>query len=223
MEILNLKLKLQHLTATDAAKHVAIEVLSRARNRPNFGNAGEVENLLSQAKGRFQTRQKLLPVKQRSFEPGFEPQDFDPDFNRREHASTNLDKLFEDIVGSEAIIEKLRGYQNVAHRMKLRGKDARDQIPMNFVFKGPPGRLLTLVCYWMDNIVAKLFSWINSRDRKDHSSAENGTSILRHGSSVVHRGSRMFRKRSCWAVHWTHWPQDQKALRKSTRKGPFRG
>lgn len=32
----------QDLNATKEAKVVAIEVLSRARNRPNFGNAGEV-------------------------------------------------------------------------------------------------------------------------------------------------------------------------------------
>ena len=43
MKILNLKMKQQDLEATERAKVVAIEVLSRARNRPNFGNAGEVE------------------------------------------------------------------------------------------------------------------------------------------------------------------------------------
>lgn len=42
LEILELKLKHQDLDATPEAKSVAIEVLSRGRNRPNFGNAGEV-------------------------------------------------------------------------------------------------------------------------------------------------------------------------------------
>src|SRR5260221_12117238 len=49
-EIMDHKLKVQDLSATDAAKDVAIEVVSRSRNRPNFGNAGELENLLSVAK-----------------------------------------------------------------------------------------------------------------------------------------------------------------------------
>lgn len=35
-------MKHQDLDATAKAKSVAIEVLSRGRNRPNFGNAGEV-------------------------------------------------------------------------------------------------------------------------------------------------------------------------------------
>lgn len=42
LEILELKLRHQDLDATPEAKAVAIEVLSRGRNRPNFGNAGEV-------------------------------------------------------------------------------------------------------------------------------------------------------------------------------------
>lgn len=42
LEILELKLRHQDLDATSEAKSVAVEVLSRSRNRPNFGNAGEV-------------------------------------------------------------------------------------------------------------------------------------------------------------------------------------
>jgi hypothetical protein len=138
-EILNLKLKKQDLGATDAAKDVAIQVLSRARNRPNFGNGGEVENLLSQAKGRYQTRQASLPFKERSLDVVFEPQDFDPKFDRDAHASDNLEKLFEDVVGCEDIIRKLGDYQQIARTMKARGMDTRELIPTNFIFKGPPG------------------------------------------------------------------------------------
>jgi hypothetical protein len=49
-EILDSKLKKQDLSATDAAKDVAMELLGRERNRPNFGNGGAVENLLGQTK-----------------------------------------------------------------------------------------------------------------------------------------------------------------------------
>lgn len=38
--ILDMKLKQQGFDATDQAKRVAAELLNRARNRPNFGNAG---------------------------------------------------------------------------------------------------------------------------------------------------------------------------------------
>jgi AAA lid domain len=139
LEVLNLKLKGQDLGATDSAKGVAIEVLSRSRNRTNFGNAGEVENLLGQAKGRYQTRQSSLPANERGPHIIFEPQDFDPDFNRNAHASTNLQRLFEDVVGCGDIIRRLGEYQRLATALKARGKDPRGEISTNWVFKGPPG------------------------------------------------------------------------------------
>jgi hypothetical protein len=50
LEILNLKLKTQDLEATDAAKVVAIQVLSRARNRPNFGTVARSKTCLARPK-----------------------------------------------------------------------------------------------------------------------------------------------------------------------------
>ena len=132
-------MKQQDLGATEEAKTVAMEILNRARVRPHFGNAGEVENLLGAAKGRFQRRQNAKPVAERSFDFMFEQQDFDPDFDRVKHAVENLKSLFEDVVGCEEVVAKLAGYQQVVQGMKLRNIDPRGQIPMNFLFKGPPG------------------------------------------------------------------------------------
>jgi len=139
-QILELKLKDQGLDATERAKSVAIEVLGRARNRPHFGNAGEVDNLLGKAKASYQTRQSLKPLGERSFDAIFEAQDFDAAFDREVDAATNFRKLFEDTVGCEAVVSKLEGYQQLVRGMKARGLDPRDQIPTNFVFKGPPGK-----------------------------------------------------------------------------------
>ncbi|KAJ7116098.1 P-loop containing nucleoside triphosphate hydrolase protein [Mycena filopes] len=151
-DILDSKLGQQHLDATDAAKDVAIEVLGRARNRPNFGNAGEVENLLGLAKKRYQTRQDSLPRSNRSFDVIFEPQDFDLEFDRSSHASTNLTKLFEDVVGCEEVIHKLAEYQATANNAKRRGMDVRELIPTNWVFKGPPGTGKTTVANKMGQV-----------------------------------------------------------------------
>ena len=132
------KLKKQDLSATDPAKNVAMELLGRERRRPNFGNGGAVENLLGQTKTRYMARMRG------SRPPAvivFEPQDFDPDFDRHLHADQNLDKLFEDTVGCEDIINKLRDYQKVYRVTKARGEETNDIIPTNFVFKGPPGVL----------------------------------------------------------------------------------
>ena len=133
------KLKIQDLSATDAAKDIAIEVLSRSRNRPNFGNAGELENLLGIAKNNYQKRMSGVPFAARSPEMLFEPQDFDPDYERSANATSNLKELFKDVIGCEKIVKKLEGYQRIAHASKQQGRDPRDLIPTNFVFKGPPG------------------------------------------------------------------------------------
>jgi len=117
---------------------VAIEVLARLRQRPNFGNIGEVENLLSAAKTRYQERQSSVPFSLRNPNAPFEPQDFDPEFDRSKDAASNLALLFEDMVGAEDIIRKLHKWQQMAKTCKAMGKDLQ-MIPTNFIFKGPPG------------------------------------------------------------------------------------
>ena len=144
LEILELKLKYQDLAATKEAKAVAIEVLSRARVRPNFGNAGEVENLISAAKDHWQARESAKISANQSFDVVFEPQDFDPEFDRGSQATTNLQKLFEDVVGCGDIIAKLEEYQQMRKVMKARGVSSRGMIPTNFLFKGPPGMSIEL-------------------------------------------------------------------------------
>jgi hypothetical protein len=121
------------LDATPEARKVALEVLSRARVRPNFGNAGEVENMLGRAKQRYQSR---LPGQSDVI---FEPEDFDPDHSRSRNALQNLTTLFQSMLGSEPIVDKIRGYLLSAEAMRKRGGDPCALIPTNFLFKGPPG------------------------------------------------------------------------------------
>jgi hypothetical protein len=180
-EILNYKLKAQDLSATDLAKDVAIEVLSRSRNRPNFGNAGELENLLSVAKNNHQKRMAQLPFSARSAEMLFEPQDFDPEYQRSASATSNLKEIFKDVIGCEKIVKKLEGYQRIAHASKQNGRNPRDLIPTNFVFKGPPG----LFPGWHNAAQGLIFGY---RYRKNHYGEEDGQSLFRHGLSFIHRG-----------------------------------
>jgi AAA lid domain len=136
-KILDLKLKQAGFDATPEAKKVVRECLSRARNRTNFGNAGEVDILLDQGKMRHQ--QRLSSRQTRSIDV-LEPPDFDPDFDRGDRATVNCRKLFEGVVGCEDLITRLEGYQHVARRVKKLGMDPREQIPFNFLFRGPPGK-----------------------------------------------------------------------------------
>lgn len=113
-----------------------MEVIQRARNRPNFGNAGEVDILLDRAKALHQKHITSTKVKQFGL---FEAIDFDPDFDRGERAASEVSALFQDVVGCEELIKQFQDYQTTAANMKALGMDAREQLPFNFLFKGPPG------------------------------------------------------------------------------------
>ena len=113
-----------------------MEVIQRARNRPNFGNAGEVDIILDRAKALHQKHITSAKVKQFGM---FEAIDFDPDFDRGERAATEVSALFQDVVGCEELIKQFQGYQTTAANMKALGMNAREHLPFNFLFKGPPG------------------------------------------------------------------------------------
>ena len=139
-DILLFKLNKQGLGASTRAISVAIDVLDRARNGLNFGNGGDVENLVSKAKTHYQRRQSALPADQRSIDYIFEPEDFDDDYQRTlASAGTILQSLFQDVIGCQDIVSKLDGYIKTANGMRAQDLDPRGQIPMNFIFKGPPG------------------------------------------------------------------------------------
>lgn len=139
MRILDLKLKEQGLKATADAKKTAIEILARERDRPNFGNAGAVENIISRAKELEQKRTSAVKTDGINPDVVFFPQDFNEDFDRASAAGLSCRDLFADIVGCEKLIDQLERYQQIAKNMKAKGKDPRTQVPFNFLFKGPPG------------------------------------------------------------------------------------
>lgn len=139
-----MKLKGQDLDATESAKKVALGLLSRGRNLPNFGNAGEVENVISKAKDHYLAKRAAEPLSESPSDIVFSPEDFDPDYNRGENASVNLIKLFEDVVGREDVIDILRNFQEVSRACKKKDIDPREQIPTNFVFTGPPGKIFVI-------------------------------------------------------------------------------
>lgn len=168
-EILRHKMAREEIAADEPAMEVAAEVLRRARDRPNFGNGGDVDNLLSQAKARFRERvqmQKAATAAADSPDPNavvkeipeeeasaakdladeeeevaitLEREDFDPEWDRGTRASQKCRALFDGLIGFDGVIDKFQGYQRMAANMRLKGKDPKDTIPFTFVFKGPPG------------------------------------------------------------------------------------
>ncbi|KAK1829288.1 stage V sporulation protein K [Podospora conica] len=150
--ILHLKLKQQGYQASGQAVSVAMEMLDRARNRPNFGNAGEIDILLGDTKARHQRRITLARKKSGSsqsstnLKAGFteddtllRAEDFDPNFDRAKNSTTNVRALFKDSVGSEQVVALLEGYQETVRQLKSLDMDPKESIPFNFLFRGPPG------------------------------------------------------------------------------------
>lgn len=139
-QILTLKLDQQGFGITNRGRKVVLEMLERARNRPHFGNAGETNILLNSAK-----MHHLKRVSSKQAAPSqsiFDAEDFDEDHDRAEREDTNVAQLFEGVVGCEELITKLEGYRNMVRKMKELDLDPREQVPFNFLFRGPPGMYL---------------------------------------------------------------------------------
>ncbi|KAL2257927.1 hypothetical protein VTK26DRAFT_8952 [Humicola hyalothermophila] len=135
-KILDLKLEQQGYQVTDQAAKVAMEMLKRARNRPNFGNAGEIDILLDAAKARHQIRFSKKAAKSAAV---LEAKDFDEDFDRAERTETNVRRLFDGTVGCEETIALLESYQDTVRTLRALDMDPKENIPFNFLFRGPPG------------------------------------------------------------------------------------
>ncbi|OJI99392.1 hypothetical protein ASPVEDRAFT_81003 [Aspergillus versicolor CBS 583.65] len=136
-EILDLKLKQQGFEVSNKGRKVALEILSRARNRPTFGDAGEIDILLNGAKIRQQQRRSSGA--KCSASNRLEPEDLDPEYDRGERTETNIPMLFQDIVGCETIVNKLEGYRQTVKNMRDLDMDPKEQVPFNILFRGPPG------------------------------------------------------------------------------------
>jgi SpoVK/Ycf46/Vps4 family AAA+-type ATPase len=135
-QIFDMKVKDQGFRVQDQARRVAMDKLQRARNRPNFGNAGKVDIILDAAKQHHQVRR----AKDRSGSSDIlESVDFNENFNRSEQSEANVRKLFEGTVGYDEIVDLLSGYQTTAKVMREYGLDPKEDTPFNFLFRGPPG------------------------------------------------------------------------------------
>ncbi|KAK4667573.1 hypothetical protein QC763_311530 [Podospora pseudopauciseta] len=135
-KIFDLKLKKAAYQATPQAVAVAMEMIKRARNRPNFGNAGEIDILLDAAKARHQRHLSKGQAKSDSL---FEAVDFDENFDRADKSTASVKQLFEGTVGCEETVKLLEGYQETVRTLKSLDMDPKENIPFNFLFRGPPG------------------------------------------------------------------------------------
>ncbi|KAI6780503.1 NFX1-type zinc finger-containing protein 1 [Emericellopsis cladophorae] len=149
-QILDSKIEQQGFRATGQARDVAMDLLGRARNRPNFGNAGEIDIILDAAKHRWQARRSQ--DKSHKANDLLEASDFDEHFDRAQSADTNIQKLFEGTVGHDALVARLVGYQATYKSVKALGLDPKESIPFTFLFRGAPGTGKTTVAKKMGKV-----------------------------------------------------------------------
>ena len=64
--------------------------------------------------------------------------DIDPDFDRLIKAGSDIDALFDGVIGCDEIKKKIKTYPKLAATAKKKGANVVS-VPMTFIFKGPPG------------------------------------------------------------------------------------
>ncbi|KAI9685247.1 MAG: hypothetical protein M1822_004620 [Bathelium mastoideum] len=139
--VLDLKMRQQHLSTTEQGRTAALEALKLAKQRPNFGNGGEVDNVLARAITNFRNRFQELPADMRSADVPLTEFDFDPEHSRSLHAEDEVDRQFKDFIGLDAQIDIFRSFaRQVKNIRKWKwNADPKLAIPFSFIFKGPPG------------------------------------------------------------------------------------
>jgi Holliday junction resolvasome RuvABC ATP-dependent DNA helicase subunit len=161
IRILQAKMDKEHISAAPLALDAAVEVLRGARDSPNFGNGGDIDNLLNQAKARFtnpiegqrnvdtktpdvalQTPTTTDPsiIKQEEASAMLKPCDFDPNCDQAVLTGlTRFQSRFNNFVGFETIKAQFKDYVRTAASLRRSGKDPHDAMPFTFVFRGSPG------------------------------------------------------------------------------------
>ena len=136
-KVLELKMEKEvGCTMTAEAKQLAMQKLSFAKQRPKFGNGGEVDNLLGRAMANFRNRFGNIPPEEQSGDVCFELEDLDPAFKDIFQAEGQVDTLFDGLVDVEDLKESFRALARRSTSLRRNGRDPTRFMPFCFVFKG---------------------------------------------------------------------------------------
>eukprot|EP00798_Chlamydomonas_sp_ICE-L_P024107 gene24107-9682_t len=108
-----------------------IKALEGERRKPNFGNAGAVNNLLSLVAQRMENRLKDLTPAERANELPIAT-----DFYVPKIPATDL---FDDLIGCKEVLEQMKDMQATILGCQRKGKDPLASMELNFCFVGAPG------------------------------------------------------------------------------------
>lgn len=140
MQILNMKIQSKGLTADFDAQHSARDSLARMRMKPNFGNGGSVETLISSSILRMEQRKKPMSLVDRAKDIAIKGIDFNPQWNGGKClGNIDVKDLMKDMIGADHLIEQFESYQHSVNFAEKQGKSLYENLPMCFRFVGPPG------------------------------------------------------------------------------------
>jgi Holliday junction resolvasome RuvABC ATP-dependent DNA helicase subunit len=137
--VLDFKMQQEGFTMTDEAKKLALESLKNAKQRPNFGNGGEVTNLIGRALANYRTRFGRMSVDLRSGDTCFEPEDIDPYYKQAFGVEDGVEQIFDHYVGVGHLKEQFKRLARRANALRRAGRDPVPFMPFHLIFKGPFG------------------------------------------------------------------------------------
>ncbi|KAK0643349.1 hypothetical protein B0T16DRAFT_459510 [Cercophora newfieldiana] len=137
--VLDFKMAKEGFAMTVEAKKLALEILNNAKQQPNFGNGGEVNNLIGRALANYRTRFGAMTAEQRSGHTCFEPGDMDPLYDRVVGVEDELEREFDQYIGIDHIKTQLKALARRASALRRAGRDPVPFMPFHLVFKGAFG------------------------------------------------------------------------------------
>ena len=145
IRIMMAKAREQEIGLSLAVAKRAVRTLAKARAKPNFGNAGAVDNILSQAISRMQVRG----------DPGdLTIEDFA--YSGDEPDESTLETLFDDLIGCREVRETMAELRHTIVFSKAQGKAAGNSVSFNYLFLGSPGTGTTTVARRMGKMFEAL-------------------------------------------------------------------
>ncbi|KAL9096769.1 MAG: hypothetical protein Q9165_001257 [Trypethelium subeluteriae] len=138
-QVLDLKLQAEGLKMTNDARSVALDMLKLAKQQANFGNGGEIMNLLGRAMSRYRTRFGEMTPEERTGIVCFQTVDIDP----KHRNSSDIEKAIEESLKDlDEITDSKTRFQSLARRaaaLRKTGRDPTSSMPFHFVVKEGPG------------------------------------------------------------------------------------
>lgn len=141
LQIFDAKMKALGIRATIEAREIVKSKFQLARQSCNFGNGGEVDNLLSQAIQNSWRRFGKIPDKEKfeySRDIELLAEDFDTN-HQDQLTEENMDELFADMFDMDNHVERFRSILRQRSQCLRRGLDAQTLVPFTFVLIGPAG------------------------------------------------------------------------------------